>query len=146
MHTIIFLQKASWHLYNHFMSELSAHHGQTDCSAFELFASLVHRKTIVSNRWIKESLLAGTTLDMVSIFTLDTATGFRFLNEIILICNAQYSGTYVYHFCYALTLQENFLVTKIHRYGEICQESNYQEFKFELRGDRWVDITKGLSF
>ncbi|KAH3805412.1 hypothetical protein DPMN_133715 [Dreissena polymorpha] len=40
--------------------------GQTDCNSLELFNSLVQRQPIVSNRWVKQSLLAGTTLDMVS--------------------------------------------------------------------------------
>ncbi|KAH3691932.1 hypothetical protein DPMN_192479 [Dreissena polymorpha] len=75
--------------------------GQTDCNSFELFNSLVQRKPIVSNRWVKQYLLAGTTLDM-----------------------------------------ENFMVTKICRYGEICHEIDYQGFEFELRGD----TTKSLSF
>ena len=38
------------------------------------------------------------------------------------------------------------MITKICRYGEICHEIDYQGFEFELRGDTWVDITKGLSF
>ncbi|XP_052217391.1 uncharacterized protein LOC127835129 [Dreissena polymorpha] len=76
--------------------------GQTDCNSLELFNSLVQRQPIVSNRWVKQSLLAGTTLDM-----------------------------------------ENFMVTKICQYGEICHKIDYQGFEFELRGDTWVDITKG---
>jgi hypothetical protein len=43
-----------------------------------------------------------------------------------------------------LLLQENYLVTKMHKYGDICKESKHQDFEFELRGDKWTNITKGL--
>ncbi|KAH3695230.1 hypothetical protein DPMN_082687 [Dreissena polymorpha] len=38
---------------------------------------------------------------------------------------------------------ENFMVTKICQYGEICHKLDYQGYEFELRGDTWVHITKG---
>ncbi|XP_060599234.1 uncharacterized protein LOC132752863 [Ruditapes philippinarum] len=78
-------------------------HGQTDCSCVELFESLVQReKTILSYKWIKESLLAGNILDM-----------------------------------------ENFTVKSLKQYGEICKKVNFETFEFEIRGEKWMDITKG---